>query len=159
MSTSVYWKTYRITCQAWWLRQPILTENGSVMIARCDAISTTQRYKKDKKIYAVKPNGNSELMGNDYSSGTLEQGYDGDYLSYMLDLTEKDLEEIKNLEGYNTLPEMSYGGSVDTVARPAGKPITMSKYQQSLDSLMIEGEIEPEKIDNTPYMKGDEYNF
>lgn len=137
-----------LICKPWWTSHAYQCD-GKVCVARVDGKSLTQRYKDRVE---------GESRG--YMSGTEAEGFTGDFLTYMIDLTQEQIDEIKNNPEYNNLPEPHFCESID---KPRPKTNTVTKVSTPAEQQAVYAQLQNEgceyaaDIDNTPYQKGDQY--
>ncbi len=139
---------YILTSHAWWLSEAVKLNNGKIEIARISANSTTIRKRSLEELETLRKELGWRI--NPYEQST---EFNGDYIGYMLSLTEQDL------INYNITPGKLNFPDIIPCKKPNQSIISEKQHDHNMHMLQTEGYGDGEDvIDNTPYMKGDNIN-
>jgi hypothetical protein len=145
---------YILTSPAWWLCDAIKTNDGKIIVAKIDANSTTLKTRSNAELEELEKEFGWRI--NRYEQST---EFNGDYVRYMLSLTEDDIINHNITPGKLNFPD------VIPCKRPKQSIITENQHNHNMIMLQTEGHGYDDynndnktdnKTDNTPYMKGDD---
>lgn len=137
-------RNYTLTSRPWWTSHAVATPSG-VIVARADAVSTTNRHPTAQDIA-------DGIACNSYDSSP---ECHGEYVTMMVGLTETDIATLGLAPGALKFPEVIDGTRPST--NRTDNPVSQAQQQRVIDLLQSEGhcdDIEPD--DKTPWQKGDD---
>src|SRR5688500_5793732 len=83
---------FHLLAKPFWTSHAFRMQGGGIGVARVDACYADRRYKP--RVDGLLP---------DYTSGTLAEGYDGELVPCMIDLSQADLDAIRSHHAYASL--------------------------------------------------------
>ena len=105
--------TVRVISKPWWTTHAFVSLDGRTCVARCHGTSLTKRYWADRRDYTSGPN------------------HDGAPVMYMLNITEAEIETIRNHPEYAGLEVDEHCGSIET-ARPKTNHLNQVMSKESV---------------------------